>query len=156
MTERKKFTSFQKIVLLVLLLSVIGLWFWGWRWPSAVVGLKGQELNVLLAKTPKHHYRGLGKRDSLGEFDGMLFVFPLSRKLGIVMRDMRFPIDIIWLERGEVVDIAPSVQLEPDKGNLELKVYKPRVPANLVLELPAGWAAKHQLKIGDRLQVLEE
>lgn len=150
-----KLTKFQKIFLIVFVVSAAGLWLWGWRWPTAVIELKGESLQVLVAKSPRHQYRGLGKRDALAPYDGMLFVFTIPHRVGIVMRDMRFPIDIVWLDKGEVVDIAPRVPLEPGKEDGELTVYRPRLSANTVLELPAGWAEEHGLKIGDRLRVLE-
>ena len=100
------------LVLFVLFVVAFGfLKILEYRWPSTEVSLAGQELKVLVAKTPKHQYRGLGMRDDLGGYDGMLFIFPFSKKAGIVMRDMRFPIDIVWLEQGVVVDIAKNVSM---------------------------------------------
>jgi len=151
-----RLTKFQKIFLLVFLLSAAGLWLWSWRWPTAVIELGGETLEVLVAKSPRHQYRGLGRRDTLSPYDGMLFVFTITHRVGIVMRDMRFPLDIIWLNKGEVVDIAPNVPLEPGRDASELTVYRPRLSANTVLELPAGWVEEHGLKIGDRLRVLKE
>ncbi len=136
--------------------SALFLHFWNFRWPTAVLELAGQELEVLVARSPNHQYKGLGGRDSLEPYDGMLFVFSFPRQVGIVMRDMRFPIDIVWIEKGVVVDIAPYVQVEPGVPEGQLRVYRPRVPAKYVLELPAGWAEEYELKIGDRLRVLEE
>ena len=68
------------------------------------------------------------------------------------MRGMRFPIDIVWLSDGVVVDIAPSVPIEPGVPEADLRVYYPRLKANTVIELPAGWAEGHGLKIGDELK----
>lgn len=126
------------------------------RWPDALVQLRGKELNVLVAKTPSHRFTGLGGRESLGEYNGMLFLFYTHRKHGIVMRDMKFPIDIVWLDRGRVVDVAAHIPLEPHTAEQDLRIYYPRKEANLVLELPAGWTVDHELKIGDRMEVLDE
>ena len=69
---------------------------------------------------------------------------------------MQFAIDIVWLNDGVVVDIAPNVQPEPfDVKEYELAVYVPRDVANAVLEFEAGWVKKHNLKIGDRLSLKE-
>lgn len=151
-----KLTKFQKIFLIVFAVSAVGLWLWGWRWPTATLELKGETLQALVAKSPRHQYQGLGKRDTLAPYDGMLFIFTIPHRVGIVMREMRFPIDIVWLDQGAVVDIAPSVPLEPNKPESQLTVYRPRLPANTVLELPAGWAEAKGLKLGDRLKVLDE
>lgn len=156
----KKLTRWQHlstvIIFIAVLVSALGLKLWQWHWPTSSIVLRGETLDVLVAKTPAHWYRGLGKRDNLGDSDGMLFLFPEAGRHGIVMRDMRFPIDIVWIEQGVVVDIAPRVQLEPGVEEKDLTVYYPRTDASVVLELPAGWADKHGLMIGGRVEVLEE
>lgn len=116
--------------------------------------LKGQKLYVLAADNIGRQYKGLGGRDSLDGYDGMLFIFGEKKKVGIVMRDMKFPIDIVWLDAGQVVDFAPNVPIEPGVKEQNLKIYYPRVDANLVLELPAGWAEKNGLRIGDEVKVI--
>lgn len=118
--------------------------------------LKGEPLLVQIARTPYHHKKGLGGRESLGKYDGMLFIFQFSGRVGIVMRDMEFPIDIVWLNKGEVVDIAPNVPIEPDVSEEELTRYYPRKNADLALELPGGWMESHDLRIGDVLTVVGE
>lgn len=149
----------KKIYLLLLvgaLVSMVGLRVSQYFPGKLGLELSGKEIRVLVAKTPEQQFKGLGGRDDLGGFDGMLFLFPTRAKHGFVMRDMRFSIDIVWFDGGEVVDIAQNLDLEPGVPESELKVYFPRVPAGVVLELPAGWAEQNDLKIGDRLVVIDE
>lgn len=146
-----------KIFLLILLVCAIGLKIWQWAyWPTAVINLAGENIRVYVAQTPQRQHRGLGGRMALPEGDGMLFIFGESLKYGMVMRDMEFPIDIVWLEKGEVVDIAPNVPVEKDVAEDRLRVYRPRKASNSVLELPAGWSERHGLKIGDKLTIVKE
>ena len=133
--------------------------FWYWRKSLAEVPLaddnrtaQGAPLELLVADTPARQTLGLGKRDSLAPYDGMIFILGVSDRYGFVMRGMRFPIDIVWLSDGVVVDIAPSVPIEPGVPEADLRVYYPRLKANTVIELPAGWAEGHGLKIGDELK----
>jgi len=93
----------------------------------------------------------LGGRESLDELSGMLFVFPISDRQGIWMKDMQFPIDIIWINEGKIVDIAPNIKptlIDP------LPIYLPRVDARLVLEVNAGLSQKSGWKIGDSVRLL--
>lgn len=120
---------------------------------TEVVVLADEPLEVYVADTLKHMYTGLGGRDDLGGKDGMLFLYDFPGKHAIVMRDMRFPIDIVWLNGGNVVDIAPAVPIEPGVPEYALTSYSPREDATMVLELPAGWAAVHDLEIGDTLRL---
>lgn len=144
------------ILLGLLLASFVGIKLWQYHWSTATVMLRGETLSVLVAKTGHQHERGLGQRESLAPYEGMLFLFDLPKEYVFIMRDMAFPIDIVWFNEGKVVDIAPSVQPEPGVPVERLKRYIPRKPATIVLELPAGWAASHNLKLGDTLQVVEE
>ncbi|PIR73965.1 MAG: hypothetical protein COU35_04900 [Candidatus Magasanikbacteria bacterium CG10_big_fil_rev_8_21_14_0_10_47_10] len=143
------------ILLIALALATIGLKVMQYHWPRAVLELKGERVEVLVAGTPVHWYKGLGGRDRLKNADAMLFVFPYEDRHGFVMRDMRFPIDIIWFQDGRVVDIAPNVPLDPEVEQ-DLHVYLPRNVANAALEIPAGWAVAHDLRIGDRLEVISD
>ena len=151
----KKIGKYQLILLIAFFISAAVLKIWQYHWPEAVVELKKEQLTVLVAKTPWHWHRGLGKRDTLEPYDGMIFLFPFAERHAFVMRDTRFPLDIVWLERGTVVDIAQHVQPE-DLPEEELTKYIPRAVANMVLELPAGWSETHQLEIGNALTVLSE
>lgn len=141
-----------KVFAVIFILAAIFLQFWKYHWSTAEISLKGQNLNVLVAKTIYQHTKGLGGRSTLAPYDGMLFLFQFSRKEGFVMRDMKFPIDIVWFDNGVVVDIAPNLPLD-NAPEEQLHRYYPRAKANVVLELPAGWALAHGLKIGDTLQV---
>ena len=154
-TEHKKFSSYQLVVFALIFIGAIGVKLWSYHMPTSAIILKGERLEVLLARTPSQQYRGLGGRNDLGDADGMLFVFPEAARTGFVMRDMEFSIDMVWFSKGEVVDIAPSVPLEPGVAPQNLRVYYPRKEADLFLELPAGWAAAHGLVIGDTLTSVE-
>ena len=155
MNERK-FKNLSTIFIIVFFASFAGLKIWqSFFWPTADLYLKGEQLIALLADNPKHQFKGLGDRNNLGKYDGMLFVYGNKSRLGVVMRDMRFSIDVVWFDDGKIVDIAPNLSLEPGVSEENLRVYRPRVAANAFLELPAGWSYAHNLKIGDKLEVVE-
>lgn len=153
--KNTKLGKFNLIILAIFVVSTIGLKLWQYHWPTAVLMLKDEPLLVQVAKTPHHQEKGLSERESMGKYDGMLFIFNMPFRVGIVMRDMQFPIDIVWLDGSVVADIAPNV-LPEDVSEERLRVYYPRKNVNLVLELPAGWAKDHDLKIGDELSVVSE
>jgi uncharacterized membrane protein (UPF0127 family) len=66
------------------------------------------------------------------------------------MFDMHFDIDIVWIRDDRIVDVTPRARHDPPG---ELPIHRPREPANLVLEVPAGTAEKLGWKIGDRVTV---
>lgn len=138
-----------------ILIFTIGLKIYhSFYWPKVAIKINNQVFNVLVANNLKHWEKGLGGRDDLGKYDGMLFLFPESKQHVFVMRDMKFPLDIIWFNKGSIVDIAPNLPTEPGKTEQELTLYPARDNSDRVLEIPAGLAEKYNLKIGDKLEVL--
>ncbi|MBI2452803.1 MAG: DUF192 domain-containing protein [Parcubacteria group bacterium] len=106
-----------------------------------------RELLVEIADTLRFQIRGLSGRPSLGEREGMLFVYENPQVLSFWMKDMRFAIDIIWIDgNGIIVRIAANVS--PDTFP---QTFSSMVPVQYVLEVPAGWAERHGVVAGDRL-----
>lgn len=103
-------------------------------------------LDLEIADTEPARQLGLGGRDSLGENEGMLFVFPTYGQHGFWMKGMRIPIDIIWIDGETVVDV---VTLSPPYPTLPIPPsHTPKAEADLVLELAAGRAAELGIKEG--------
>ena len=102
-------------------------------------------MRVDIANTPEMREHGLSGRAGLADGEGMLFVFPEDGPHAFWMKDMRFPIDIVWLSHEwEVVDITSHVS--PDTYPT---AFSPQTPARYVLELPAGFIEEHAIEIGD-------
>ena len=100
---------------------------------------------LYLAETSKEQAIGLAKYNHLEQNQGMLFLFSKSDFYSFWMKDMRFPIDIIFIQDNKVVDIFNKVPVSPDEN---LPVYTTRTKANKVLEINAGLAKQYNLKIG--------
>lgn len=129
----------------ILLLIGLSMYFSSQKSVANIIVLAGQALHVDVAATDAARAKGLGGRTSLGEGEGMLFVFPVDGDWGFWMKDMRFPIDILWLSsQKEVVYIAPSVSPETYPS-----VFHADKPARYVLEVPAGWTEAHKVGVGD-------
>lgn len=110
----------------------------------------GEEIPVEVADTLKKRSLGLGKRTSLKKGWGMLFVFEKRKPHRFWMKDMQFPLDIIWLDNHRIVHIINNAKPTNSKDNNE--VMTSPVPVNFVLEIAAGRAAKLRLKTGQWLK----
>lgn len=80
--------------------------------------------------------KGLGGRECIGRNQGMLFVFDKPGEQAFWMKDMKFPIDIIWLSSERKIvhiehDLSPSTYPT---------TYASIKPAQYVLEIQAGRA----------------
>ena len=101
-------------------------------------------IKALVADTEAERVQGLSGRNGLNESEGMLFVFDVPNKYGIWMKNMNFPIDIVWADGGKIISIEKSVS-----PTSYPKVFYPTTSARFVLELPAGFCDTHDLKVGD-------
>ena len=104
-------------------------------------------LHVLIADTNERRMLGLSHRESLGKTQGMFFVFDEPGTHGIWMKDMKFPIDIIWLDDSlRVIYIKEDVS--PDTFPT---VFEPESETSFVLETNAGFVKKNNITLGSEL-----
>lgn len=116
---------------------------------KTVVRIGQATLQAELATTSQQQRQGLGNRASLSDMGAMLFVFDADAKWEMVMRDMRFPLDIIWLDKDKkVVHIEANVQ--PDAEPYE--IYKPNKQARYVLEVRSGLAKEQKVTVGTKAE----
>lgn len=114
----------------------------------ALVRIGDTQVLAEVVDTPELRRQGLSGRPSLSEGEGMLFVFDNDGLHGFWMKDMKFSIDIIWFSADKrVIHIERS--LDPSTYPTS---YAPEQPARYVLEVPAGWAEKYRVALGDVAQ----
>lgn len=121
--------------------------------PEAWLSAGDARVRVEIAASALDRARGLSYRDELPDGRGMLFTFGRAQRHSFWMKGMRFPIDIVWIRDGAVVDVTADVP--PAEGAIDLRTYVPVVPADEVLELPAGYAAAHGIEPGTRITLGE-
>ena len=114
------------------------------------VHVGGAEVRAEIAAGEAAREQGLSGRASLAEDRGMLFVYPDHIERTYWMKGMRFPIDIVWIDRGRVTGVEADAPV-PVGGDLPR--YSSRAPADRVLEVRAGWAARHGVERGDRVSI---
>ncbi len=109
------------------------------------------EVRVELARTPDEWAQGLSGRETLGEDEGMLFVSNQSVRRSFWMKGMRFPLDMLFIHQGRVVDIANKVRA-PSAGEDGTAIrVSTWLPAEWVLEVNSGWVERHGVKVGDKV-----
>jgi len=104
------------------------------------------EIKTEVVKTSADLERGLSGRKSLNDGEGMLFAFDDYKVRTFWMKDMKFPLDIIWISDGLIIGADKNL---PPEGDTPQKTYSSPGPANQVLEVPAGWLDKNGIKVGD-------
>ena len=65
-----------------------------------------KEYNVEVARTEEEKIKGLQEKESLGEDEGMLFIYDEPQELAFWMKDTAIPLDIVFIdEDGEVISV---------------------------------------------------
>lgn len=106
-------------------------------------------LKVKVADSEAERITGLSGRKDLKEDEGMFFEFEKSDKHGIWMKDMNFPLDIIWFdEYGTIVYVAKEVDPKTYPS-----VFRPTMDTKYVLEVNAGFFDANNLMIGDTVDL---
>lgn len=109
--------------------------------PQFFAEINKKKIELLLALKSEEIIKGLSGKKSLGENQGMLFVFEKPDRYGFWMKEMNFPIDIIWIDENyKIIEITKN--LKPDSYP---KIFRPKKPAQFVLEINIGWAEKNKI-----------
>jgi uncharacterized membrane protein (UPF0127 family) len=109
---------------------------------------------VEVARTDEERARGLSGREALPPDHGMLFVYQVPTRPTIWMQGMRFPLDILWIKGGRVVDFVLGAN-PPSRGEPP-PIFVPRQEAEYVLEVPAGFVERLGVKRNDPVRILLE
>lgn len=102
-----------------------------------------------IAVTDEERYTGLSDHDSLNEDEGMLFIYGSEEERGFAMRDMNFPIDIIFISANKRITTIYEASVENDQS--DLTTY--RGQAQWVLEVSRGYAATNEIDEDDHIEI---
>lgn len=98
--------------------------------------------------TDETRQKGLSGKLTMPEDEGMIFEFENKGIYSFWMKDMYFPIDIIFVNDETVTDVHKSV--EPKNFP---ETYSNTVPGNFVIELASGETEKTKIQIGEKIKI---
>lgn len=113
--------------------------------PTDTVGLGSGVYHLRLANDDASRQQGLSGVEKLQVNGGLLMDFQKDGNWGIWMKDMKIPLDIIWLDKNKKV-VHIETNAKPEWGTD--KVMQPKSMSRYVIELPAGSVQKAGIKIG--------
>ena len=104
-------------------------------------------IDIEVADTPEKRTMGMMYRNSLGENQGMLFVFSQEDYQSFWMKNTAVPLDMIFVNaKNEVVTIHENTTPYSPQS------YSSTKPAQFVVEVNAGFVAEHGITVGDRIR----
>lgn len=130
-------------------LFVFVLWLTTPRSTTSFVEIGNVRVNVQIASTTEEQIQGLSNKEYLPSDEGLLFVYDRSGFHSFWMKDMNFPIDIIWIGDGRhVVDVTENLAPETYP-----ETFSPADPAQYVLEVNAGYVQENNIEKGDKVLI---
>jgi hypothetical protein len=106
-----------------------------------------ETFNLEIAKSEHDQEIGLMHRDGMDSDHGMIFPFPDEKVRTFWNHDVRFNLDLIFLDAGGAVVSLKQLKAYDERG------VSSDVIAKYAIELNAGTADRLHLKLGDRLEV---
>jgi uncharacterized membrane protein (UPF0127 family) len=100
-------------------------------------------VHTLIANTAKSHRDGLSILEKMNSDEAMLFVFEKEDKHSFWMRNMKFPIDIVWLDKNKRVVYIKENAKPSDYPEL----YTPDKKAMFVIEFVDGFVKENDIDI---------
>lgn len=137
-------------VMLFAVMTAGGFWLYKGitRVDYVTANIKEASYRLEVANTQSKREKGLSERDSLPAGQGMLFDFQQDGDWSIWMLQMRFPLDVLWLDADKKI-VALKTNATP--GSYP-EVFRAGQRNRYVIELNAGEVQKRGLEVGDTLR----
>lgn len=136
---------------IVIIIAAMILFFRNMR-PKASAQIGDVALELEVVRTTIERQEGLSNRDSLPENRGMLFIFDKPDYYSFWMKNMKFPIDIIFINGERVVTIHKNVKPKAADSD-SLPLFTSKEPADKVLEINAFKSDELDIKEDDTISL---
>ncbi|MFA5830784.1 MAG: DUF192 domain-containing protein [Candidatus Paceibacterota bacterium] len=115
----------------------------------AAISFKNVSVEAEVVNREDTRILGLSGRSALSEGEGMWFDFISEGYHGFWMKDMNFPIDILWFDKHlRIIHMKENASPESYP-----ETYAPPSPDRFVLEVPAGFVKKYAVSLGESVTV---
>lgn len=102
-------------------------------------------VDARIADTFNKRVTGLSTTDALGPNEGMLFVHTSEGRHGYVMRDMAFPIDIVFVDSDGEITTIHHAEVDAKQTFHGTGKY--------VLEAPYNYTTDNDITVGDQVEI---
>lgn len=143
--------SFMKKLILLILMFATNLAF-ATEYTHYFEAKDGQKVLLESAYTDYDKARGLMGRPSLPENTGMVFCYNSNVEQSFWMKNVTFPLDLIYLREGTVTRVYKKIQ--PCTTDI-CRIYPSKGLIDQVIEVPAGFCADNKIKKGSIIRVKE-
>lgn len=142
------------LIISLLIISGLYIFFNVHKRDSGTFSLKinHEETRLIPVKTAEARQMGLSGQDSLPQNTAMFFIFDEPDKYGIWMRDMKFSIDIIWLDENNKITHLEN-NISPDTYPT---TFFPPEKSLYIIEANSDFIEQNNLLVGNVLDISGE
>lgn len=115
------------------------------------VRINGASLIAEVAADYRARSRRLSGSGAFARGSATLFAFDKAARYAVRMKGTEFPADIFWIRNGMVADLEEGVLAASASIDGSSRVWRPDVPAEMILQTRAGFAGEGRVRIGDRV-----
>jgi uncharacterized membrane protein (UPF0127 family) len=110
-----------------------------------IANIDGNSLKLKVASTPDSMMQGYSNSDAPKEGEGMIFVYSEPTLLYFWMKEVNFPLDIIFFD--SAMNAIEYFTMEPCGSTKEedLPKYQSSKPARFAVEVPGGWCESNKI-----------
>jgi len=117
---------------------------------TIIASFNKKKVFLEIADTYEKKIKGLMGRENLDENAGMIFLFNPAQKVGFWMKNMKIPLDMVFIKDQKIVKMYNNV---PVCTNVPCPIYPSENEVDTVIELKAGFCQKYHLKTGQKVKV---
>jgi len=157
--DTKKIKSVHKntkfsfiVILLAVIASVLIILFNKSTDDNPYLLVNGQKIYIETLTTEKQKEKGLSGRKFLASNNGLLFVYENMGNWKIWMKNMFFPIDVIWIDNEGIV-VGVKTNISPESYP---EIHQIDRQSRYIIELNAGAAERYNIKPGDKIYNLPQ
>ena len=142
---------FYLIIFLVLIAGALISLYFIYRPHKTKIKINNQIFNIEVVKSTYDIEKGLSGREKIADNQGMLFEFKDYDIRNFWMKDMKFPLDILFIDNEIIKEI--TTLLKPENGTTPS--YTSQNKVNYVLELNAGAINKYKISVGNTIEFIK-
>jgi len=144
----KYFALYISVIFCIIILLFIGPMLIISHQPNCAIAMEGRCITLEKADNESKREQGLSYRNSMPATQGMLFVFDRPEEQCFWMKDMKYSLDLIWLDQNKrIIDVKEHVAPETYPQSFCVGNSK------YVIELNSGVYKKTHLSIGQKLEL---
>ncbi len=111
----------------------------------------GKCISAEIRDNDEERMLGLMFRDKIPEDRGMLFIFDEDVNYSFWMKNMKFNIDIIFIDQNKKIVSITKDAFPCNKPDNECELYPSKKPYKYVIEVISGFVDKYNIKEGQRV-----